>query len=78
MLKLNHQQLIEVHEQECERQQHRDTVIGGTYRGIKRQLNRNEEDAIANHFNINTLRQVQSNDIHCQEPSTMSLAQQRI
>ncbi|CAF3097360.1 unnamed protein product, partial [Rotaria sp. Silwood2] len=69
MLKLNHQQLIEVHEQECERRQYRDTVIGGTYRGIKRQLNRNEEDAIGNHFNINTLRQVQSNDRHYQEPS---------
>lgn len=75
------------------RDPNRQTVIGTAYSGgnqqqyndsrgsrgsgIRTQNNRNDDDRVENRFNVNSVRQLQSNDRRGQGPMTMNLAPQR-
>ncbi|CAF0862239.1 unnamed protein product [Rotaria sp. Silwood1] len=92
-LKREQQERDQERDRQQRRDQNRVTVIGSAYSGsgqqqyndgrgsrgsgIKQQSNRNEEDRVENRFNVNTLRQLQSNDKRNQGPFAMSLAPQR-
>ncbi|CAF4270107.1 unnamed protein product [Rotaria sp. Silwood2] len=92
-LKREQQERDQERDRQQRRDQNRVTVIGSAYSGsgqqqyndgrgsrgsgIKQQSNRNEEDRTENRFNVNSLRQLQSNDKRNQGPFAMSLAPQR-
>jgi hypothetical protein len=92
-LKREQQEREQERDRQQRRDQNRNITIGTAYSGtsqqqyndsrgsrgsgIKQQTNRNEEERVENRFNVNTLRQLQSNDKRSQGPLAMSLAPQR-
>ncbi|CAF1256154.1 unnamed protein product, partial [Rotaria sordida] len=92
-LKREQQERDQERDRQQRRDQNRGTAIGSAYSGnnqqqyndgrgsrgsgIKQQSSRNEEDRVENRFNVNSLRQLQSNDKRNQGPFAMNLAPQR-
>jgi translation initiation factor 4G len=89
-IKREQQEREQERERQQRRDQNRGTVIGSAYSsnnqqqyndgrgsrgsGIKQQTNRNDEERVENRFNVNSVRQLQSNDKRGQGPLAMSLA----
>lgn len=83
-MKREQQEREQERERQQRRDQNRVTIIGTAYNssnqqqyndsrgsrgsGIKQQTNRNDDERVENRFNVNTLRQLQSNDKRSQGP----------